>query len=77
MNVFEELKKLIASDLGVDEKNIEMNSDLVEDLGADSLDAVELIMSIEDAFNIDIDDNDANTLKSVKDIVEYIENHQS
>jgi acyl carrier protein len=76
MDVFETLKSLISSDLGVDEDIIEMESRLVEDLGADSLDAVELIMSIEDAFNIEVADSDTNQLKSVKDIVEYIENNQ-
>jgi acyl carrier protein len=76
MDVFETLKSLISSDLGVDVDIIEMESRLVEDLGADSLDAVELIMSIEDAFGIEVADSDTNQLKSVKDIVEYIENNQ-
>jgi len=76
MTLLETLKSLISSDLGVDESNIKMESRLVEDLGADSLDAVELIMSIEDAFEIEIDDQVTNELKSVKDIVDYIENNQ-
>jgi len=76
MDVFETLKSLISSDLGVDEDMIDMDSRLVEDLGADSLDAVELIMSIEDAFDIEVADSDTNQLKSVRDIVEYIENNQ-
>lgn len=76
MNIFETLKSLISSDLGVDEDTIDMDSRLVEDLGADSLDAVELIMSIEDAFEIEVADSDADSLKTVKDIVEYIENHK-
>lgn len=76
MNIFETLKSLISSDLGVDEDTIDMGSRLVEDLGADSLDAVELIMSIEDAFEIEVADSDADSLKTVKDIVEYIENHK-
>ena len=76
MSVFETLKTLISRDLGVDENSIEISSRLVEDLGADSLDAVELIMSIEDEFNIEIEDDVTNNLKSVKDIVDYIENNQ-
>jgi acyl carrier protein len=76
MNIFETLKSLISSDLGVDEDTIDMDSRLVEDLGADSLDAVELIMSIEDTFEIEVADSDADSLKTVKDIVEYIENHK-
>ena len=76
MNNFETLQSLISSDLGVDEEAIKMESRLVEDLGADSLDAVELIMYIEDAFEIEVADSDAYSLKTVKDIVEYIENHQ-
>lgn len=75
MSVFETLKTLISRDLGVDENSIEISSRLVEDLGADSLDAVELIMSIEDEFNIEIEDDVTNNLKSVKDIVDYIENN--
>jgi acyl carrier protein len=76
MNIFETLKSLISSDLGVDEDTIDMDSRLIEDLGADSLDAVELIMSIEDTFEIEVADSDADSLKTVKDIVEYIENHK-
>lgn len=76
MSIFETLKSLISSDLGVDEDAIDMDSRLVEDLGADSLDAVELIMSIEDAFEIEVADSDADSLKTVKDIIDYIENHK-
>ncbi|MGE4571206.1 MAG: acyl carrier protein [Candidatus Izemoplasmatales bacterium] len=74
--IFENLKKLIAKELGVKEENINLDSHLVNDLGADSLDAVELIMTIEDEFEITINENDATNLTTVKAIVEYIENNQ-
>ncbi|MFW5889048.1 MAG: acyl carrier protein [Bacillota bacterium] len=72
--IFDKLKKLIIKDFGVDEELVTLDADLVSDLGADSLDAVELIMSIEDEFGITVDDKDANDLKTVKQIVDYIEN---
>lgn len=73
MNVFEELKPLISSNLGVDEKDVFQESNLAEDLGADSLDAVELIMAIEDHFEISINEEDAVGLQTVQDIINYIE----
>ena len=75
--IFEELKTLIASELGVNEDDILETSDLSVDLGADSLDAVELIMSIEDQFGITVNDEDAKNLQTVKQIVDYIEKYQS
>ncbi|MFO7969421.1 MAG: acyl carrier protein [Bacillota bacterium] len=72
--IFKELKELIVQDLGVDEKLVTLEANLVSDLGADSLDAVELIMAIEDHFGITVEDKDANDLKTVKQIVDYIEN---
>ena len=54
-----------------------MDTHLVDDLGADSLDAVELIMALEDEFNLEVDDEAAQNMKYVKDLVQYIENHQS
>ena len=74
--IFEELKDLISNELGVKNDSITMESDLVADLGADSLDAVELIMTIEDQFGITVDDKDAQSLQTVGQIVEYIENNQ-
>ena len=75
--IFEELKTLISSELGVNEDDILETSDLSVDLGADSLDAVELIMSIEDQFGITVNDEDAKNLQTVKQIVDYIEKYQS
>lgn len=71
--MFEKVKAIIASELGVDESKITMEARLSEDLNADSLDAVELIMAIEDAFNIEVNDEAAQKIHQVKDIVEYVE----
>lgn len=71
--VFEKVKKIIANELNVDEDQITMETRLAEDLGADSLDAVELIMSIEDEFGIEVDDENAQNIRCVGDIVRYLE----
>lgn len=71
--IFEKVKKLIASELDVIESKITLETKLAEDLGADSLDAVELIMALEDEFGIAVSDDDAQNLNSVKAIVEYID----
>ncbi|XMB86596.1 acyl carrier protein [Mycoplasmatota bacterium WC44] len=74
--MFEKIKEIIVEELGVDASEVTVDSNLTEDLGADSLDAVELIMSIEDAFEIEIPDTIAHAMKTVKDIVDYIENNK-
>lgn len=71
--VFEQLKDIIVTELGVDKADITLEADLNDDLGADSLDAVELIMAIEDEFEISVSDDVAQKLKTVKQIVDYIE----
>lgn len=71
--IFEKVKSIIADELGIEEDSIELDSDLAEDLGADSLDAVELIMAIEEEFEIEIDDSSAQKIKTVQDIVDYLE----
>ena len=71
--VFEKLQKIIAEELGVDEKEVTLEADINDDLGADSLDAVELIMAIEDEFDITVSDDVAQELKTVQQIVDYIE----
>lgn len=70
--IFEEVRKLIASELNLNEEDITMESKLTEDLGADSLDAVELIMAIEDKFNVQVSDEAAQNIRKVSDIVEYL-----
>ncbi|AEB11589.1 acyl carrier protein [Marinithermus hydrothermalis] len=73
MNVFEQVKEVIAEKLGVEEDQITLESRFIEDLGADSLDTVELIMGLEDKFGLEISDEDAEKIRTVKDAVEYIE----
>ncbi len=71
--MFERIRTIIAEELDVDKASIEPQSKLADDLGADSLDAVELIMAIEEEFDVEIDDNDATKIKTVQDIVDYLE----
>ena len=73
MSVFEKVKSIICKELKLDPSKVTEESSLKDDLGADSLDAVEIIMDIEDEFNIQIDDTEAENIKTVKDIVKYIE----
>ncbi len=69
---FEKLQDLIVEGLGVDKEQVTMEADLVTDLGADSLDAVELIMAIEDEYDITIEDEVAQSFKTVGQIFEYL-----
>ena len=73
---FEKVKKVVCEELGVQESEVTMEASFVDDLGADSLDVVELVMALEDAFGIDIPDDDVNGLKTVGDVVRYIESKQ-
>lgn len=70
--VFEKVQELIAEELGIELEIIELESDLSEDLGADSLDAIELIMAVEEAYDVEIADSDAVNIKRVSDIVNYL-----
>jgi acyl carrier protein len=72
MAVEEKVKEIIAKQLGVDQSEVVSEASFVEDLGADSLDTVELVMAFEEAFNIEIPDEDAEKIAKVKDAVEYI-----
>lgn len=74
--MFEEIKQVIVDTLSVDEDKVTLEATLTDDLGADSLDAVELGMAIEDATGVAISDEDLPTLKTVKDIVDYVEAHK-
>jgi acyl carrier protein len=71
--VFEKIKSLIVEELNVSEEKITLEARLAEDLGADSIDAVELIMNIEEAFDIQVSDEDAQGIKTVGDLVRYVE----
>ncbi|MBE7051394.1 MAG: acyl carrier protein [Ruminococcaceae bacterium] len=70
--VFEKVKDIIANQLGVDADSITMNSSFIEELGADSLDVVELIMALETEFDLEIPEDEAENVSTVGDVVEYI-----
>jgi len=71
-SVDEKVKQIIVEQLGVDEAEVTPNASFVDDLGADSLDTVELVMAFEEAFDIEIPDEDAEKIRTVKDAVDYI-----
>lgn len=72
LEIFEKVKSIICEEISIDEEKIQENSSLKDDLGADSLDAVEIIMQLEDAFGIQISDEAAVNMTTIKDIVDYI-----
>ena len=74
--IFEKVKKIVSEQLGVEEEIVNMESTFVDDLAADSLDIVELIMSIEEEFDIEISDEDAEKIVTVGDVVKYIEKNK-
>ena len=71
--VFEKVKEIIVDSLSCDEEAVVLEASLKEDLEADSLDAVELIMAVEEEFDVEIPDEKATEMKSVKDIVDFVE----
>lgn len=73
----EKVKEIIAKQLGVNAAEVTMDASFVEDLGADSLDTVELVMAFEETFNVEIPDEDAEKITKVKDAIEYIKNKQA
>lgn len=73
--VEEKIKQIIVEQLGVDEGEVTANASFVDDLGADSLDTVELVMAFEEAFELEIPDEDAEKIRTVKDAVDYISTH--
>ena len=73
--VFEKVKNVIIEQLGVAENNITMEASFIDDLGADSLDIVELIMALEEEFDIEIPDADAEKVVTVGDVVDYIKDN--
>ncbi len=73
MSTFDKVKDIVVEQLSVDAADVSMDSTFIDDLGADSLDIVELIMAFEEEFNIEIPDDVAEKIKTVRDTVEYIE----
>lgn len=73
MATFDKVKDIVVEQLGVEEADVKMESTFIDDLGADSLDIVELIMAFEEEFNIEIPDEIAEKIKTVKDAVEFID----
>ena len=73
--IFEKVKKIIVEQLGVAETSITMEASFLDDLGADSLDIVELIMALEEEFDMEIPDSDAEKVVTVGDVVDYIKDH--
>ena len=74
MATFDDVKAVVVEQLSVDADSVKLESKIIEDLGADSLDAVELIMALEEKFDIEIPDTDAEKLIKIEDVVKYIEN---
>jgi acyl carrier protein len=75
MTVEEKVKAIIREQLSVSEEDVVPQASFVDDLGADSLDLVEMIMAMEEAFNISIADEDAEKIKTVQDVINYIQEH--
>ncbi len=74
--MFEEIKKVIVDTLSCDADKVTLEASLTDDLGADSLDAVELGMAVEDALGVTIEDDDLPNIKTVQDLVNYVESHK-
>ena len=74
--MLEKMIPIIAEQLNVNESEIKAESNFKDDLGADSLDTVELIMSFEEEFGVEIPDTEAEKIKTIKDVVDYVEAHQ-
>jgi len=77
MSVEERVKRIVIDQLGVEEAQVTTEAKFVEDLGADSLDTVELVMALEEEFKLEIPDDEAEKISTVGQAVEYIDTHQS
>lgn len=76
MDIFEKVKEITVEQLGADEDAVTLDASFINDLEADSLDIVELMMALEEEFDIEIPDEDAEKISTVSDAVEYIKDHQ-
>ena len=73
MDIFEQIKKILCDQLDLDEEQVTEDSEVIDDLGADSLDIVDLVMTLEEEFDTEIPDEDIENLRTVGDIVKYVE----
>lgn len=74
--MFEEIRKIVAENLGVEEKEIKMETSFKKDLEADSLDLFEMVMALEEKYEIEIPSEDLEQLSNIGDVISYIENHK-
>ncbi|HKK01134.1 MAG TPA: acyl carrier protein [Desulfuromonadales bacterium] len=74
-SIAERVKQIVAEQLGVDEDQVTNEASFMDDLGADSLDTVELVMALEEEFDIEISDEDAEKIQTVQDAIDYISEH--
>lgn len=74
--IFEKIKEVIVEQLGVEDDAVKLDTSFIDDLGADSLDIVELIMALEEEFDLQIPDSEAEKIMTVNDVVEYIKNNK-
>lgn len=70
------VKEIVCEQLGVSDEEVKPDASFIEDLGADSLDIVELVMALEEEYEMEISDEDAEKIKTVKDVIQYIEGHK-
>jgi len=77
MEILDRIKQIIADQLSIDEDQVVPEASFIDDLGADSLDIVELIMAFEEEFDMEIPDEDAEKIKTVQDVLDYIKNHSA
>ena len=74
-DIFENLKAIAVNQIGIDEEKVTPESDIIKDLGLDSLDIVDMLMSVEETFGVTIDDGDVAEMKTVADVVKFIEDN--
>jgi acyl carrier protein len=75
MSVEEKVKEIIIDQLGVEDKQVNLEASFIDDLGADSLDTVELVMALEEEFDVEIPDEDAENIGTVQNAIDYIKDH--